>query len=131
MVIVIMGALSAVAFSRMNNNYFEVAAAAGELVQAIRFTQGKSMSHSGAANYQIAISTSGYEITQAGVPVVNPMTGTSPFTQSWSGVSLDTTTTIVFNAYGDPGLAAPLSITVSNGADNIAVTVENITGFAR
>ncbi len=131
MVIVIMGALSAVAFSRMNSSYFEVAAAAGELVQAIRFTQDKSMSHSGAANYQIAISSSGYEVTQAGTPVVNPVTGSSPFIQSWSGVSLDTTTTIVFNAYGDPGLAAPVTITLSKGGDSIAVTVENVTGFAR
>jgi len=131
MVIIIMGALSAVAYSRLNTDHFDVVAAAGELVQAIRFAQDKSMSHSGGSNYQVSISGTGYQVTRAGSPVVNPVTGSSPYTESWSGIAIDTSTTIVFDAYGDPGLGAPLTITLSKGADSATVTVEDVTGFAR
>jgi MSHA pilin protein MshC len=131
MVIVIMGALSAVAFSRFNRSDFQVEAAAKELVAAIRYTQEKSMSHTGASNYQIAISPSGYNVTQAGAAITHPVEGTSGYSRSWSDITLDTTTTIVFDGYGDPGLGAPLIITLSQGAASASVTVEDVTGFVR
>ncbi len=132
MVIVIMGALSALAVSKFNRNTFDVAAASGELVQAIRYAQNKSMSHSGASNYQIAINTTGYTVTQAGTAITHPLTGAASYTKIWSDITLDTTTTIVFDAYGNPlGLSTPLTITLNKGSDNNSVTVENITGFTR
>lgn len=131
MVIVIMGALSAVAVSKLNRNAFDVVAASGELVQAIRYAQDKSMSHSGATNYQIAISGTGYTVTQGGAAIIHPVDGTLGYSKTWTDIALDTTTTIAFNGYGDPGLAAPLTITLSKGVDSDVVTVENVTGFAR
>lgn len=131
MVIVIMGALSAVAFSKFNRDTFDVAAASGELVQAIRYAQDKSMSHSGATNYRIAISGTGYAVTQSGAPIVHPVTGAASYTKTWSDISLSPAATITFDAYGNPGLGSPLTITLSKGTDSATVTVENITGFAR
>ena len=131
MVIVIMGTLSAVVMSKFNRNAFDVVAASGELVQAIRYAQNKSMSHSGATNYQIAITATGYTVTQGGVAINHPVDGTLGYSRTWTDIALDTTATISFNAYGDPGLVAPLSITLSKGADSDVVTVENVTGFVR
>jgi len=132
MVIVIMAALSVLAFSKFNRNSFDVAAAAGELVQAIRYTQEKSMSHSGASNYQIAISGTGYSVTRGGTAITHPLTGVTGYTRTWPDITLDTTATIIFDAWGNPsGLGAPLTITLSKGSDSDSVTVENITGFAR
>jgi len=131
MVIIIMGALSAVAISKFNRSSFDVVAAAGELVQAIRYAQDKSMSHSGATNFQIDITASGYSVTQGGAAIPHPVTGAANYSKTWSDISLDTTATIVFDAYGDPGLGAPLTITLSKGADSAAVTVEDVTGFTR
>ncbi|MCF6338397.1 MAG: type II secretion system GspH family protein [Gammaproteobacteria bacterium] len=132
MVIVIMGALSALAISKFNRNTFDVVAASGELVQAIRYAQNKSMSHSGASNYQIAINGTGYTVTQAGTAITHPLTGATSYTKTWSDITLDTTTTIIFDAYGNPlSLSTPLTITLNKGSDSDSVTVENITGFTR
>jgi prepilin-type N-terminal cleavage/methylation domain-containing protein len=131
MVIVIMGALSAVAINKFNRNTFDVAAAAGELVQAVRYAQDKSMSHSGDTNYQIDITSTGYAVTQGGALIAHPVTGTAGYTKTWTDISLSTTATIIFNAYGNPGLGAPLAITLSKGSDNVTVVVEDVTGFAR
>jgi len=132
MVIVIMGALSALAVSKFNRNTFDVAAASGELVQAIRYAQNKSMSHSGASNYQIDIYGTGYTVTQAGTAITHPFTGAASYTKTWSDITLDTVTTIIFDAYGNPlGLGTPLTITLNKGSDSDSVTVENITGFTR
>jgi type IV pilus assembly protein PilE len=132
MVIVIMGVLAAVAFSKFSRDAFDVAAASGELVQAIRYAQDKSMNHSGANNYRIDINTSGYAVTQSGVAIPHPVTGAASYTRTWSDISLAPAATITFDSYGNPiALAAPLTITVSKGADSDSVTVENITGFVR
>lgn len=133
MVIVIMGALSAVAVSKFNRDAFDVVAASGELVQAIRYAQNKSMHNSGDTHYQIAITGTGYTVTQgaAGI-IIHPVDGTSGYTKTWSDITLDTTTTIIFDAYGKPeGLGAPVTITLTKGADSDSVTVENVTGFTR
>ena len=131
MVIVIMGILSAIAVNKFNRNTFDVVAASGELVQAIRYAQDKSMSHSGATYYQIAITGTGYTVTQGGVSIIHPIDGTLGYTKSWSDIALDTTVTIIFNAYGDPGLGGPVTITLSKGSDSDSVTVEDVTGFTR
>lgn len=131
MVMVIIGALSAVAVSKFNRDSFDVAAATGELVQAIRYAQDKSMNHSGATNYRIAISASGYTVTQSGTAIPHPVTGAAGYTKTWSDISLSPAATITFDAYGNPGLGSPLTITLSKGTESDTVTVENITGFAR
>ncbi len=90
------------------------------------------MSHSGAINYQIDIDGTGYTVTQGGTAITHPLTGAASYTKTWSDITLDTTTTIIFDAWGNPlGLGAPLTITLSKGSDNDSVTVEDVTGFAR
>lgn len=132
MVIVIMGALSAVAISKFNRNAFDVVAASGELVQAIRYAQEKSMSHSGATYFQIAISATGYTVSQGGAAIAHPVDGSASYTRTWSDIALAPAATIVFDAYGSPqGLAAPLTITLSKGGESDSVTVEHVTGFSR
>lgn len=131
MVIVIMGALAVLAMGKFNRDSFDVVAASGELVQAIRYAQDKSMSNSGATNYQIEITGAGYEVKQGGSSITNPVDGSAGYTNSWSGIALDTTTTVIFDAYGNPGLATPLTITLSKGTGSDSVTVENVTGFVR
>ena len=131
MVIVIMGALSAVAMSKFNKGAFEVAAAGGELVQAIRYAQQKSMSNGGVTNYQIAISATGYAVTQGGAAIPHPVTGAAGYTKTWADISLSPVTIIAFNSYGDPGLGAALNVTLTKGSDSAGVTIENVTGFAR
>ena len=131
LIIVIMGALSAVAVSKFSRDAFDVAAASGELVQAIRYAQEKSMSNSGATNYQVAISGSGYTVSQGGASIPNPADGSAAYTKTWADITLGTTATIIFDAYGNPGIGAPMTITVSKGSDSDTVTVENVTGFVR
>ncbi len=131
MVIVIMGVLSAMAVNKFNRNAFDVVAASGELVQAIRYAQDQSMNHSGAADYQIAISVSGYTVTQGGVAINHPVDGTLGYSKTWPDIILDTSVTISFDSYGNPGLGAPLTITLSKGLDSDSVTVEHVTGFTR
>lgn len=131
MVIVIMGSLSAIAMSKFSRDSFDVAAASGELVQAIRYTQDKAMSNLAAMNYNIVITNTGYEVKQDGNSIPNPIDGSAAYTNSWTGIALSTATTVSFDTYGSPNLGAPLTITVSKGADSDSVTVENVTGFAR
>lgn len=131
MVIVIMGSLSAVAFSKFNRDTFDVVVASGELVQAIRYAQDKSMNHSGASNYQVAISGTGYTVTQAGAAIPHPVTGAASYSKTWSDITLDTTATIVFDAYGNPGLVSAMTITLTKNTDTDSVTIENVTGFTR
>lgn len=132
MVIVIMGALSAVAFSKFSRDSFDVVAASGELVQAIRYAQDKSMSHSGATNYRIDITANGYSVTQSGTAIPHPVTGAASYSNTWSDISLAPTATVSFDAYGNPvSLAAPLTIVLSKGSSSDSVTIENETGFTR
>ena len=89
------------------------------------------MSHTGAGNFQIAIVPTGYTVTQGGAAITHPIDGSLGYSRSWSDISLDTTATLIFDGYGNPGLGAPLTIPLSQGAASTTVTVENVTGFAR
>jgi prepilin-type N-terminal cleavage/methylation domain-containing protein len=130
-VLLIIGALSVVAVAKFNPATFEARAAADELLAAIRYAQEKSMSNTGATDYQIAVTSSGYAVTQGGAAIPHPVTGAAGYSRTWSDVSLSPATTIVFDGYGAPNLAAPVTITLSHGSESASVTVENVTGFAR
>ena len=130
MVIVIMGTLSAVAMSRFDRSAFEVEAAAGELIQAIRYAQEKAMTNT-VDTYRIVITVSGYEVEKNSNPVANPITNVAGYTETWNNIALNPATTITFDGYGDPGLAAPASFTVTQGSETKTVTVEDVTGFVR
>ncbi len=138
MVIVIIGTLSAVAVSKFDLGTYETKAASVELIAAIRYAQEKSMSNSGAANYQIAINGGNYRVTQAGVDINHPVSGVSPYLSNWTNVALAPTGVISFDGYGVPTLSGALVwaanqeiISVTVGADSDNVAIEQVTGFTR
>lgn len=137
--IIIVGIIAVYAAPRMNPQSFDAQVAAQELVEAIRYTQTMSMNNSGAAAYQITISNSGYRVTQNGVDIVNPLTGTAFYTDSgWAGKGISTNgnTTVSFNSRGRPfDAGGPLTtnpgIQVSAGGTSVTVQLEQLTGYAR
>ena len=131
MVIVIMGALAAIVIPKFNRSPYDVEAAAGELVQAIRYAQGKSMTEVDANKYQIVITTSGYTISKNGVDITHPVTQAASYSKTWSDISISSAATIVFDGYGEPTSGAPASFTLSKGASSKTVTVQAVTGFVQ
>lgn len=138
MVMVIIGALSVVAMAKFNPDSFEAAAVSGELISAMRYAQEKSMSNTGATDYQITLTGGGYSVTQGGAAIPHPVTGVAGYTSAWSGVTLSPTGTISFDGYGTPSLGGALAfsanqevISVSVGAESRNVTIEQLTGFVR
>jgi MSHA pilin protein MshC len=128
MVIVIAGALAAVAIPKFDRSPFDVEAAAGELIQAIRYAQGKSMTDVDNNKYQISITANSYTVSQNGVDITHPITQAASFSKTWSDISISSAATIVFDGYGEPNAGA--SFTLSKGANSKTVTVEAVTGFA-
>lgn len=138
LVIIITGTLSIVAFTKFNSNSFEVQTSSVELIEAIRYAQEKSMSNTGAADYQIAINAGGYRVTQAGVDITHPVTSAAIFQSSWTSVTLSPTGIVSFDGYGAPTLSGALGwtanqevVSVTIGADSSNVTIEQVTGFTR
>ena len=138
MVMVIVGALSAVAIVRFNPNSFKSTAVVGELAAAIRFAQEKSMSNTGATGYRITLSSNGYAVTQGGTAITHPISGQAGYSNSWSDATISPTGTIDFNGYGEPTLGAPLVfggnqavITATVGSDSQSLSLERITGLVR
>ncbi len=145
LVMVLLGILSVSAVSRFNLTSFESATAAGELIEAIRYAQTMSMTHTGqdidgdnkTDYYQITITTTGYTINQRrssdGVAsqVTNPLSNASSYTRNWSNVTLAPAITILFNGSGAPDLAGAQAISVAIGSDVRMITIEQTTGFIR
>ena len=139
MVMVIIGTLSAIAITKFNPGSFEITADSGELVSAIRYAQEKSMSNTGATDYQIVIGAGGYTVQlQGGGSVPHPVTGAASYSSNWSNVTLSPTGTITFDGYGEPSLSGSLAfsgnqevITVAVGSENRTIAVEQTTGFVR
>ena len=139
-VIVLLGIISITVIARIDGTNFDADVAAQDLVEAIRYAQHRSMNASGNNYYQIAITASGFEVTQNGAPIVNPTTGTTPYTDNgWAaeGISTDTTTTIYFNSRGVPfdlaggtELNASIAIQVSYQGQTSSLSLEQLTGYA-
>ncbi len=137
-VMVIMATLAVVALGRFNPNDYQLSAARDELVGALRHAQSLSLSHTGAVDYQVTLSTSGYSVTQGGAPIPHPVTGAASYDSNWSNVSLDSSGTVSFDGYGEPSLGGGLTwsgnqllVTVSVGNVSDTLRVERITGFVR
>ncbi len=143
LVIVIVGVLAVYAAPRFDRDAFDVASAADELIEAIRYTQEMAMSHSGIDddgdgnpdNYRITLSGGGYTVSlvdsNSTTNVPNPVTNAASYTESWSGISLGPATTINFDSRGRPDLGADVTITLSRSGESATVDIERATGFAR
>lgn len=131
MVIILLGVLSVTAVGKFDSHSFESAKVAGELVSAIRYAQEMSMVNTGVDAYQVAITTSGYTVSQNGADVVNPTNFESTFTSNWTNVALSPAVTISFDGVGAPNIGATQTISVTVGSDSRDVIVEAVTGFTR
>ncbi|HEB93670.1 MAG TPA: prepilin-type N-terminal cleavage/methylation domain-containing protein [Gammaproteobacteria bacterium] len=137
-VMVIMATLAVMALGSFNPNDYALSAARDELVGALRYAQSMSLSHTGATHYEVTLSTTGYSVTRGGAAIAHPVTGASAYNSSWSNVTLDSSGTVSFDGYGEPGLAGGLAwsgnqlvVTVSVGSVSDTLRVERITGFVR
>ncbi len=131
MTLLIIGTLSAAAFSRFNPAIFTLRSASDDLVSAIRYTQQQAMSHGGLSLYAILINSNGYSVTRDGAADIDPMSGSNGFQQNWSDINFSPSLQITFDGQGDPGLAAPLTITLTQGTESRQVIIEKTTGFVR
>lgn len=143
MVIVLIGILAVVAAPRLGDQaVYDLDRATHELIEAIRYAQAQSMVHSGANPFQIAITTSGYTVTQSGVAITNPLDGTAGYTNDateWAGVTISATQTISFNSRGMPTCTTACStpgdtsvtLSLTKSGNNASITIEKFTGYAR
>ena len=143
MVIVLVGILAVVAAPKLGSlEAYNVHRASYDLLEAIRYAQEQSMINSGANDFQIAISGTGYTVTQSGTSISNPLTGASGYTQDaseWSGISLSGGQTISFDHRGIPSCSATAcsdpgdtsaTITLSKSGETASITIEKFTGYA-
>lgn len=142
MVILLIGVLGVVAAPRLGGQaVYDLESATHDLIEAIRYAQEQSMVHSGAAPYQIAITTSGYTVTQNGAPITNPLDGSAGYSHNpteWAGVSISAAQTISFNSRGTPTCSiacstpddSSVSLTLTKSGNSVSITIEKFTGYA-
>jgi MSHA pilin protein MshC len=139
-VIFILSIIAVYAAPRLTSKVFDARAAAGELIEAIRYTQEMSMAHSGDTNFQIELLTSGYRVTQGGIDIIDPATRSPSYQGNWSNITLNQNGVISFDSRGKPTCTPPLtacsspgdsdlSIAISAGSDSINITLNRLTGF--
>jgi MSHA pilin protein MshC len=143
MVMILIGILAAVAIPRLGSlSAYSLTSATADLVEALRYAQQQSMSHSGAAHFRVSISGTGFSVQQGGASVTSPLTGNA-YTEDasvWSGVT-SAAGTITFDSRGRPtcgGFAActlptdsNLTITLQKNGESSSVMLERYTGYAR
>ncbi len=151
MVIIVIGIIAVYAAPGFNLDNYDVTEAASEVVEAIRYTQTLSMEHSGFDSdgdtnndfYCFQIVGNSYTVSLIDnnsnplAAVADPVTGAAAYTQSWAGgITLaPSVNDICFTSRGEPvdtnntALAANVTITVTSGGSNAAITVERLTGF--
>lgn len=137
LVIVLVGILAVFAAPRFSTSTFDAGAAAGELVEAIRYAQSMTMSQGGVERYAVTISASGYRVLRNGADTPDPAGGAS-YANSWSRVSISPTGTIAYDGRGRPtcsgGLdcsASTQAIALVSGAASMSVRIEPVTGYVR
>ncbi|MCW8825001.1 MAG: prepilin-type N-terminal cleavage/methylation domain-containing protein [Gammaproteobacteria bacterium] len=156
MVIIVLGIISVYAMPRMGSlNAYSLQRSAQDLVEAVRYTQTMSMNHSGDPLFQIALTGNGFTVYQdldgdnsfdaPGEQVTNPIDGSGSYTENageWAGVSFTQTGSISFDSRGMPSCVvnyapcstpsnADVAITLTMGTENLSVTIETYTGYAR
>ena len=142
MVMVLIGIIAIYALPRMQPDIFDLRVASQELAEALRYAQQQSMSNSGDTPYRVELNGSGYTVTQNGIDVRNPFTGTLGYSEdptAWNGVTLAPAGGIItFAANGLPSCdwldcsrstGANALLTVTTGSDSGTLTIERFTGY--
>ena len=138
-VIVLISVLSVFAVARLDLATPSAREATGELIGALRHAQHLALTHSDRSGYQVVLQNSGYRVRDdAGNDVKNPLSGTTPFIESWDGVSVTPTGAVTFDSRGAPSCSGALScsatnaqVTVSVSGGSETITIERITGYVR
>lgn len=134
-IIVILGVLAVFATGRsVDNDFFEARGYHDELVAATRFAQRYAVASG--CSVQIDIQPSSYALTLAGpcpTGVGNPVQ--SPTGDNFAGNAPAGVTTsgaigaYVFDAWGDIGITAESTITVSGGSNSLSFVIHGNSGF--
>lgn len=146
MVIILVGALAVSISPKIDNDSIDVRRAAQDMVEAARYAQQLSMTHSGETHYRITIAANGFTVDQTdGTAVNHPQTGAASYTAAadeWSGSGIGNTLTgeIAFNSRGKPTCttfdpcsnsdATTVSINVTKNSASSTVKIVRFTGFA-
>lgn len=143
LVIILIGIVAITAAPKLGDlGAYDVDRATHDLIEAIRYAQEQSMVNSGADPFQIAITTSGYTVTQNGSAITNPLDGSAGYSANaaeWAGITLSSAETISFDGRGkptcintpcsEPGQAS-VSLTLTKGGDSASLMIEKFTGYA-
>ena len=138
-VIVLISVLAVFAVARLDLATPSAREATGELIGAQRHAQHLALTHSDRSGYHVALQSSGYRVRDdAGNDVKNPLSGTTPFIESWDGVSVTPTGTVTFDSRGAPNCSGGQSCTTSNAQVTVSVAggsevvvIERVTGYVR
>ena len=138
-VIVLLSVLAVFAVARLDLATPSAREATGELIGALRHAQHLALTHSDRSGYRVVVEASGYRVRDdAGNDVNNPLSGTTPFIESWDGVSVSPTGTVIFDSRGAPSCSGGLScsagnatITVSVSGASETIVIERVTGYIR
>ena len=133
MIIVLLGIVSTFVAVRSGGDFTAVGDAE-ELLQAIRYTQGRAMQHTGdGLSYQITFNGTGYTLS----PAVAGIYGDS-LDGVLEGSSINPTGTLQFDGRGLPSCSAglacagsPQNIVVSASGDSVILILEPYTGYVR
>lgn len=155
MVIVLIGIMAVSVAPKFNSGSFKAVEIAGEVLEAVRYTQTLAMNHSGLADsdsdgnrdyYGIYFASNGYTVAimdsdniATPIAAVPALSGNSAnYVQSWaSGITLTSTVSpVFFSSRGEPLTSAGtalssnpvITVTVSGNSDTI--TIQQVTGFA-
>jgi len=136
MVIVILGILASyVSIKSPSPISFDLNGATNQLLNNIRLTKSLSMSLN--EQYRIALDSTNnrYQLQDSsGAPFPHPATNLD-FTDLPTDVSLAGSSTIIFNALGQPLISgslitSPVTITLNAGGTSQSIIIEPQTGFA-
>lgn len=137
-VVLLVGVLAAVAAPRLDLRSFDAAAAARELVEAIRYAQAMNMAQGGMEEFSVAIVSNGFQVLREGAATRDPFGNAASYQRTWSGAALGPTGAIAFDGRGRPSCTGALAcseaaqvITITAGASTAYVRLEPVTGFVR
>lgn len=125
-VLVLLGILAAVVVNRSFDNSADVIGEVEVVKGHLRFAQMKAMNSD--TPWGISFTGNSYTMLQNGLPSATPLPGQNSATYTLAkGAVSATRNPIVFNQWGDPGVA--LTVTVTVGANSQAFQVAQTTGF--
>ena len=130
-VLVVLGIIAAVAFSRLTASGTELYTERDILKSNLRFVQFKALSNNdnAATTWGISFSGGSYTLQRNGATaaISFPSEGSAKHTLS-GGVTLTAQASVTYDFWGSPG-AADIGITLTQGGETTSFTITGTTGF--